>query len=69
MQDVSNRGNFFSYENTVQSAQFFCKPKKKIWMDNSQASKITMLFALGSLLLGLYLKEIIIIRELQNRPV
>ena len=42
--------------------------KKKIWMDNSQASKITMLFALGSLL-GLYLKEIIIIRELQNRPV
>ena len=43
--------------------------KKKIWMDNSQASKITMLFALGSLLLGLYLKEIIIIRELQNRPV
>lgn len=64
------RETVFSYENTVQSAQFFCKPKKKkIWMDNSQASKITMLFAPGSLLLGLYLKEIIIIKELQNRPV
>ena len=32
-------------------------------MDNSQASKITMLFAPGSLLLGLYLKEIIIINQ------
>ena len=60
----------FSYKNTVQSAQFFCKTKKiKIWMDNSQASKITMLFAPGNLLLGLYLKEIIIIKELENRPV
>lgn len=55
------RETVFSYENTVQSAQFFCKRKNiYIWMDNSQASKITMLFAPGSLLLGLYLKEIII---------
>lgn len=64
------RETVFRYENTVQSAQFFCKPKK-IYISGwtSQASKITMFFAPGSLLLGLYLKEIIIIKQLQNRSV
>lgn len=67
---MSAIGETFSVMRTLFNLlNFSVNLKRKIWMDNSQASKITMLFALGSLLLGLYLKEIIIIRELQNRPV